>query len=503
MAVRAAATPPRPRFTVPWVPLSIAVGGSAALVAAFVGFALYADADRAKQKPAYLALAPLPSLLAPETAASTGESTSAATAPTARAPAAAAGSGPPSTARPPAAGEGPKMPAVARDPVAGQPVPPAGKAAPGIRPEAAAVPPAGSAATPAAGSAATPAASGTAPPPAASASGAKPPQAVTPAGTPPPTTPATPPVAAASPPGAKPPAAAPATPSQTAKSEAAVPPPAPKAEIPSRIALGPVPDPALVAKTPKGPLPVVAPDGRKAWEVYARPFADDGQRPLIAVLLSGVGLSQSATKTAIQQLPGQVTLAFAAYAPNVDRQIAEARAAGHEVMLQLPMEPVNYPASDPGPHTLLTSLTATENIDRMEFILSRFAGYVGVTTYMGSRFTTSLDHMRPVMSALNQRGLLFLDGDAVEGSVTRSLSRELGLPSVVNHRVLDRQASRAAIDTYLIELEQLAKAEGVAIGLGHPFPVTIERVTQWAPTLKEKGIALAPISAAIKRQQAR
>jgi polysaccharide deacetylase 2 family uncharacterized protein YibQ len=333
----------------------------------------------------------------------------------------------------------------------------------------------------------------------------------------------------------RPPAAAPAGPSQTAKSETAAPttpakaepaapakaepaapakaepaapsktepPPAPKAEIPSRIALGPVPDPALVAGTPKGPLPVVAPDGRKASEVYARPFADDGQRPLLAILLAGVGLSQSATKTAIQQLPGQVTLAFAAYAPNVDRQIAEARAAGHEVMLQLPMEPINYPASDPGPHTLLTSLTATENIDRMEFILSRFAGYVGVTSYMGSRFTTSLDHMRPVMSALNQRGLLFLDGDAAEGSVTRNLSRELGLPSVVNNRVIDRQASRAAIDTYLIELEQLAKAEGVAIGLGHPFPVTIERVTQWAPTLKEKGIALAPISAAIKRQQAR
>lgn len=482
VAVRAAAAPRRRRLSVAWVPLSIAAGGSAALLAAFVGFVLYADADRAKRKPAYLALAPLPSLVAPETTASTGESPSAVTAPAA-----------PAAAAPAAAGSGPKMPAVARDPVAVQPVPPTGTAAPGTRPEVAAVPPAG----------------GTAPPPTASAPGARP-QATTAAATPPPATPApaAPPVAAASPPGAKPPAAAPATPSQTAKSEAAVPPkteppPAPKAEIPSRIALGPVPDPALVAKTPRGPLPVVAPNGRKAWEVYARPFADDGQRPLIAVLLSGVGLSQSATKTAIQQLPGQVTLAFAAYAPNVDRQIAEARAAGHEVMLQLPMEPINYPASDPGPHTLLTSLTATENIDRMEFILSRFAGYVGVTSYMGSRFTTSLDHMRPVMSALNQRGLLFLDGDAVEGSVTRTLSRELGLPSVVNHRVLDRQASRAAIDTHLIELEQLAKAEGVAIGLGHPFPVTIERVTQWAPTLKEKGIALAPISAAIKRQQAR
>lgn len=294
------------------------------------------------------------------------------------------------------------------------------------------------------------------------------------------------------------------TPNLTAgKSPVAVAPSAPKAEIPSRIALAPVPDPALVTKSPNGALPGVVPDGRKAWQVYARPSNPDDQRPLIAVLVAGVGLSQAATRSAIQQLPGQVSLAFAAYAPNVDRWVAEARAAGHEVLLQMPMEPVNFPANDPGPHTLLTSLPAGENIGRMEFILSRSSGYVGVVSLMGARFMSSSAHMRPVMAALNERGLLFLDGEASAGSVALSLASEIGLPNAVNDRFIDRPASRAAIDAQLLELEQLARAKGATIGVGYPFPVTIERLTQWAPSLKDKGIALAPISSVVARRQAK
>jgi len=198
-------------------------------------------------------------------------------------------------------------------------------------------------------------------------------------------------------------------------------------------------------------------------------------------------------------LPGEVTLSFAAYARGLRQWISGARAAGHEVMLQLPMEPMSYPANDPGPHTLLTSLSSAENIDRMEWILSRFVGYVGVTSFMGSKFTTSPQHLRPIMIELKERGLLFLDSGATLDSVAAQIGLDIGLPIAVSDRFFDRRASRVAIDAQLLELEQVARRSGIAIGIGYPFPVTIERLAAWLPTLDQKGIELAPISAIVGR----
>ena len=269
---------------------------------------------------------------------------------------------------------------------------------------------------------------------------------------------------------------------------------------PDNVVLVAVPDPAIVAETSKGPLPVISADGREAWRVYARPFRDDNpDKILIAILLGGMGMSQSATNAAIQQLPGEVTLSFAPYARSLSQWISSARAAGHEVMLELPMEPLSYPANDPGPHTLLTSLSPGENIDRMEWLLSRFVGYVGVTSFMGSKFTTSPDHLRPILTELKQRGLLFLDTGATRESVAARLGLDMGLPIAVSDRFVDLRASRVAIDAQLLELEQIANRRTIAVGIGYPYPVTIERLAAWIPSLAQKGIELASVSAVVDR----
>ncbi len=265
------------------------------------------------------------------------------------------------------------------------------------------------------------------------------------------------------------------------------------------VIMAPVPDPAFVEETTNGPLPIISEDGRQAWQVYARPFRDAPDKALIAILLGGMGMSQSATNAAIQQLPGEVTLSFAAYAPGLRQWISGARAAGHEVMLQLPMEPLSYPANDPGPHTLLTSLSAAENIDRMKWILSRFVGYVGVTSFIDSKFITSPQHLRPIMTELKERGLLFLDSGATRDSVAARIGLDIGLPIAVGDRFFDQRAARVAIDAQLLELEQVARRSGVAVGIGYPYPVTIERLAAWAPTLAQKGLTLAPISAIVGR----
>jgi polysaccharide deacetylase 2 family uncharacterized protein YibQ len=279
-----------------------------------------------------------------------------------------------------------------------------------------------------------------------------------------------------------------------------IPPAAPAPPPATPLSLGAVPDPALIVETPVGPLPVIAPDGRQAWQVYQRPFSDRSGGARIAIVIADMGMSQSATRAAIQQLPGTVTLAFAPYAADLDTWIAQARAAGHEVMLQLPMEPHNYPVNDPGPYTLLTSLSAEDNLDRLEWLLSRFTGYVGVTNYMGSRFTTSPEHLRPVLSVLRDRGLMFLDSRSSGNSVAGKMAGEIGLPRALNNRFLDAVASRRDIDTRLAELERIAEATGFAVGIGFPFPVTIERIAAWAATLPAKGLVLSPVSALVNKQ---
>ena len=296
----------------------------------------------------------------------------------------------------------------------------------------------------------------------------------------------------------------PIPPAKPAPSAAAIGPIAPTlprpAETGTRMALGPVPDPALVAPGPRGQLPVIAPDGRQAWKVYARPFEDEKNRPRIAIMLGDMGLSDASTNAAIRQLPSAVTLAFAPYASNLQSWIAAARAGGHEAMLQLPMEPLDYPANDPGPNALLTSLTAADNIDRLEWLLGRVTGYIGVTNYMGSKFTISPNDLRPVLQAIKGRGLMFLDSRASPRSVAAELAKSMGLPEALNNRFLDNEASRSAIDARLEELERVARATGTAVGIGYPYPVTIERIAAWAPGLASRGIILAPISAVANRQ---
>lgn len=257
------------------------------------------------------------------------------------------------------------------------------------------------------------------------------------------------------------------------------------------------PDPALVQRSGLGPLPRIGDDGRMPWRVYARPFDRSDKRPRIAIIVTGLGLSSAATNTAIQSLPGGVTLAFAPYAGRLGEWIRLARAAGHEVLLNVPMEPVNYPEYDPGPQVLLTTLTPVENRDRLLWTLSRATGYVGVIDFMGSKFTNSNRHIRPVLATLKNRGLIFVNSATRRRRVMESAANELEAPWAANTMVIDDRASRSNIDTRLKDLEVVAGNRKRAIGMGSPYPVTLERIALWVRDLEKRGIALAPVSALI------
>jgi polysaccharide deacetylase 2 family uncharacterized protein YibQ len=245
-------------------------------------------------------------------------------------------------------------------------------------------------------------------------------------------------------------------------------------------------------------LPRIAPDGREPWQVYARPFDRRDERPRIAIVIGNLGLSSAATEAAIGQLPGAVTIAFSPYATRLDQYVPLARNAGHEVLLGVPMEPVSYPANDPGPQALLTSLTPAENLQRLSWQLSRFTGYVGVTNYMGSRFTASERDVRPILEELHRRGLLFFDSRSAGSSVAGRIAAQIGMPTASNERFIDSEPSRAAITQALGAVEEEAKQKGAAIAMGFPYNVTIELVAAWTKTLPDAGIVLAPISAMMR-----
>ncbi len=306
-----------------------------------------------------------------------------------------------------------------------------------------------------------------------------------PAAAPKPVTAAIPPPPPAAPAAAPPPAAAPLPP----------PPSLPPRDRSSAQPLLPAPDPALVETGPHGVLPIIGRDGRQPWRAYGRPFDRADKRPRIAIIITGLGPSGAATETAINDLPGAITLAFDPYSRRLGEWIERARAAGHEVLLSLPMEPVDYPRQDPGPYTLLTSLSPKENLERLELVLSRVSGYVGVTTMMGGRFTTSQTNLLPVLDELRRRGLMFVDARASAQSIAGTLAQTLGLPHINADDQIDNEPSRDAIDRHLQGLEAFAQRNGAALGVGFVYPATLERVALWANTLEQKGIALAPASA--------
>jgi polysaccharide deacetylase 2 family uncharacterized protein YibQ len=282
-------------------------------------------------------------------------------------------------------------------------------------------------------------------------------------------------------------------------------PPPPEDETAS-ITLVQVPVAELVEESQYGPLPKVAPDGRRPIDVYARPSkyavkATPGEKPRIAVLINGMGLSDGVTAEAIKGLPAPISVAYGAYGRNLQDWVERARGAGHEVLLQVPLEPLDYPTNDPGPHTLLTTLPPEENMKRLQWLMSRFTGYVGVTNLMGAKFETTQAALAPMLEEIKARGLLFVDDGSVKDSAGSKVAGAIGLDYAAADVQIDAVPSPADIAKALSNLEAVAKERGAAIGVASAKPDTIKQISQWAGQLQGKGIILIPVSAAIRSQR--
>jgi polysaccharide deacetylase 2 family uncharacterized protein YibQ len=263
---------------------------------------------------------------------------------------------------------------------------------------------------------------------------------------------------------------------------------------PTPFSLSSAPVPSLIENGAYGPLPKVAADGTRPLDAYARPQGPLNGTARVAIVIGGIGIDADGSQQAIA-LPGAVTLALAPYGADLKATMADARAAGHELLLQVPLEPYNYPSTNPGPHTLTVDATAAENIDQLHWLMSRFTNYVGAVNYMGARFTGEAAAMTPVLAEIGHRGLLWLD----DGSSARSQAVALAgnTPVLRADVVLDADLTPAAIDQRLDQLRAIARERGYAIATASAFSATIDRVAAFAKDAADRGVTIVPISALV------
>lgn len=258
---------------------------------------------------------------------------------------------------------------------------------------------------------------------------------------------------------------------------------------------------SLVESSAYGPVPRIAPDGLRPLDAYARPAragAADGV-PRAVIIVGGMGISQTATQRAIEALPEDVTLAFAPYGASLQRWSAKARTEGHEILMQLPLEPFGYPQSDPGPRTLLASADPQENDDHLQWLLSRITSYTGVMNYMGARFTSEETALGPLLADLAARGLIFVDDGSSPRSKASAVGEAIGAPVLATDLVIDERRSRVEIDKALTRLEEMARSRGLAVGVASSFGTTVEALADWIPQAEGRGLVIVPASAALGR----
>ena len=258
------------------------------------------------------------------------------------------------------------------------------------------------------------------------------------------------------------------------------------------------PDKSLGESMGGGVIPKISTDGRRPWKFYGKSFSKQTTLPRVGIIIRGLGFSRAATTAAINQTPSEVTLAFNPYAKGVGNWVGLARAVGHETLITLPMEPIDFPISDPGPFALQVDLKQTENIDRLRYILSVSMGNVGLLQMMGTRFVNSRKALEPILKEISSRGLLMIDNGLARKSQISSIASTIGLPRARSDVFLDQDASRASIMRNLSALEATAKKNKSAIGIARPLPNSISLIMNWTKTLAQKNLVLAPISAIVK-----
>jgi polysaccharide deacetylase 2 family uncharacterized protein YibQ len=276
-------------------------------------------------------------------------------------------------------------------------------------------------------------------------------------------------------------------------------PPLPETTARQESILAHLPDEGLVEKTSYGDLPKRGDDGRRPMDVYAREPDTTGNFGVarVVIIVGGIGISQTSSQQAIRDLPGSVTLAFAPYGNSLNRWMQAARKDGHELLLQVPMEPLGSPAGLPGEHTLTTGASPGENLANLHWSMGQITNYVGIMNYLGARFVQEPQAMKPVFDDIAIRGLLYVDDGTAAMGKTQAAAHASLLPYIRASVQIDQLRNRNAIAEKLAELTREAKRTGLAVGVASAFPESIELIADYVRNAGNDGVEITPVSAAV------
>jgi hypothetical protein len=253
------------------------------------------------------------------------------------------------------------------------------------------------------------------------------------------------------------------------------------------------PNEDLLEETSDGKIPIIGLDGTRPMDQYARPWSG-ARGTRIAIVVGGLGLSQTGTQRAIRALPGEVTLAFAASGNSLSRWMQEARRNGHEILLQMPFEPFDYPQNDPGLYTLRTDRGETENLAELHRAMAQITNYTGIVNFMGGRFLSDADALEPVIRDVSSRGLLFLDDASSAQSLSGTIAGAVEAPHAFADLQLDADLSRDAVLKKLDELERIARRNGTAIGMASAFDESVDAIREWCEEAQGRGIEIVGVA---------
>jgi polysaccharide deacetylase 2 family uncharacterized protein YibQ len=262
------------------------------------------------------------------------------------------------------------------------------------------------------------------------------------------------------------------------------------------------PNDDLLEETSDGKIPIIGVDGTRPMDQYARPWSG-ARGTRIAIVVGGLGLSQTGTQRAIRELPGEVTLAFAASGNSLSRWMQDARREGHEILLQVPFEPFDYPQNDPGLYTLRTDLGEAKNLAELHRAMAQITNYTGIVNFMGGRFLSDADALEPVIRDVASRGLVFLDDGSTAQSLSGTLAGAVEAPHAFADLQLDADLSREAVLKKLDELERIARRNGTAIGMASAFDESVDAIREWCEEASGRGIEIVGVAslAAIPAKQ--
>lgn len=265
-------------------------------------------------------------------------------------------------------------------------------------------------------------------------------------------------------------------------------------------ALAKAPIAGLFETSQVGQLPIAdLRTGMTPFEAYKKPYTLVPGRPPIAILFVGAGLSESLSAGIVNDLPDTISIAVSPYSLTPGVWLDKIRAGGHEAWLTLPLQNDTYPEPDPGPNTILSSVSLEQNQDRLMKILASGAGYAGLISLDDHNFTAANTHIVPVLQQIFGRGLAFIDGRPDRVFFGADIAASQSYPYADSDMTIGEDLSIAAAAAALARAERIAHEKGQALVYVLPTPANIQAVEKWAPTLETRGLQLAPASALVKQ----